>query len=271
MIAKDTLFFLQHTIEGDLYFDELHKAIYATDASVYRKVPLAVACPKSKTDIKALIAFAKDHRVSLIPRAAGTSLAGQCVGEGIIVDVSRYFTGILHVDAAARTVTVEPGVIRDELNAHLQPYGLFFGPNTSTSNRCMIGGMTGNNSSGTTSIKYGVTRDKVVEIEAVLSDGSEVVFSPLSVEEFNRKTALPGLEGTIYKTIEKALSAPEAAQNILKNYPKPGIHRRNTGYAIDELIKMQPFDPEGGRFNLCKLITGSEGTLAFITRITLRL
>ena len=271
MIVKDALSLLQHRMEGELYTDMLHKTVYATDASVYRKIPLAVAFPKSKDDIKTLIAFAGTHGISLIPRAAGTSLAGQCVGEGIIVDVSKYFTRILEVNETAGTVTVEPGVIRDELNAYLAPFGLFFGPNTSTSNRCMIGGMVGNNSSGTTSIKYGVTRDKVLEIEAVLSDGSEVIFTSLTEDAFREKTTLRTLEGKLYSTIELLLAAPGAAENIRKQYPKPKIHRRNTGYAIDELIKLQPFNPQGDPFNFCKLIAGSEGTLAFITKITLKL
>lgn len=271
MISKTPLLQLQQTLEGDLYIDTLHKAIYATDASVYRKLPLAVACPATVEDIKALLTFARHQNIPLIPRAAGTSLAGQCVGEGIIVDISRRFTNILQLNEQARTVTVEPGVIRDELNEYLHPYGLFFGPNTSTSNRCTIGGMAGNNSSGTTSIKYGVTRDKIIAIEALLSDGSPVVFEALSAEAFREKTTLHTLEGHIYKTLETLLSPPETQENIRKHYPKPQIHRRNTGYAIDALIQLQPFTPGGPLFNLCRLLAGSEGTLAFITKITLQL
>ncbi len=147
---------LNKSIDGELFYDQLHKNIYATDASVYKKIPQAVAFPKSKDDIKKLIAFAKENQTTLIPRAAGTSLAGQCVGDGIIIDISKHFTKIISIDKGNKTVTLEPGVIRDELNLFLKPYDLFFGPNTSTSNRCMIGGMVGNNSSGSTSIKYGV-------------------------------------------------------------------------------------------------------------------
>ncbi len=190
---------LKSRLSGELEFDDLTKAIYATDASVYRKLPLAVAFPKDKEDIKLLIHFANDHKTSLIPRAAGTSLAGQCVGDGIVVDVSKYFTKIIYVDSDNETVTLEPGVIRDELNNYLESYGLFFGPNTSTSNRCMMGGMVGNNSSGTTSIKYGVTRDKVIELKAILSDGTEVVFGELTSEEFHEKLKLKTLEGIFTK------------------------------------------------------------------------
>lgn len=140
MNLEENLKVLSNSIEGNLFYDNLHKAIYATDASVYRELPLAIAYPKNSKDIKALITFAKAHKTSLIPRTAGTSLAGQCVGNGIVVDVSKYFNRILQFDQKNKTITVEPGVVRDELNLFLKPYGLFFGPNTSTSNRCMIGG-----------------------------------------------------------------------------------------------------------------------------------
>ncbi|WP_231565546.1 FAD-binding and (Fe-S)-binding domain-containing protein [Psychroserpens sp. Hel_I_66] len=262
---------LKLNIEGELYYDDLMKTLYATDASVYRMMPLAVAIPKTKSDLKQLIAFSKEYETSLIPRAAGTSLAGQCVGEGIVVDVSKYFTKILDVNEVSKTVTVQPGVVRDELNNYLKPFNLFFGPNTSTSNRCMIGGMVGNNSSGTTSIKYGVTRDKVLELRAILSDGSEVVFKNLSSEEFQHKTKLDNLEGEIYRSIFSELSPESVQQQIISNFPKPEIHRRNTGYAIDELIKTSIFSEEKTEFNMCKLLTGSEGTLALTTQITLQL
>ncbi len=271
MISKKTLLNLKASIEGELYFDVLHKSIYATDASVYRKIPLAVAYPKNKNDIKSLIGFAKNHNTTLIPRAAGTSLAGQCVGDGIVVDISKYFTNILSFNEIKKTITVEPGIIRDELNRFLKPYGLFFGPNTSTSNRCMIGGMVGNNSSGSTSIKYGVTRDKVVELQTVLSDGSEVVFKSLDVSEFKNKTKEDSLEGKIYKSIYEELSNKAIQQEIFNEFPKQSIHRRNTGYAVDELLKFETFGGNKTSTNLAKLLTGSEGTLAFTTAITLQL
>ena len=143
---KNSFQILDRQLEGSIKWDALSKALYATDASVYKKLPLAVSFPKSKSDVKKIIRFAQEHQVGLIPRTAGTSLAGQCVGDGIVVDVSKHFCEILALDKKNKTVTVQPGVIRDELNHYLQPFGLFFGPNTSTSNRCMIGGMVGNNS-----------------------------------------------------------------------------------------------------------------------------
>jgi len=262
---------LSKIIEGEVYFDNLHKSIYATDASVYRKIPLGVAYPKNSDDIKKIIRFATENNFTLIPRTAGTSLAGQCVGEGLIVDVSKHFTKILGFDEHLKTVTVQPGIIRDELNNFLKPYGLFFGPNTSTSNRCMIGGMIGNNSSGTTSIKYGVTRDKVIELKTILSDGSEAVFKEVNTAEFNKKRTGSSLENKIYQTVFNELSKEENQQEILKEFPKKEIHRRNNGYAVDALLNFELFGGTNNFVNLAKLLTGSEGTLAFSTEITIQL
>ena len=268
---KQVLNDFKEIFQGDFYTDDLHRFIYATDASVYRKLPLAVAYPKTTKAIQQLIEYAATHKTSLIPRTAGTSLAGQCVGEGIVVDVSKYFTEIISLDLATKTVRVQPGVIRDELNRFLAPHGLFFGPNTSTSNRCMMGGMVGNNSSGTTSIQYGVTRDKVIGLTALLSNGEEVVFESLSKAAFLAKTKLETLEGQIYKTLYDEL-APESVQaEIWKEFPKPEIHRRNTGYAVDSLLKTQVFGDFEEQINLSSLLCGSEGTLAFTTEITLQL
>ncbi|CAM3403530.1 FAD-binding and (Fe-S)-binding domain-containing protein [Aequorivita lipolytica] len=261
----------QKTFKGEFFTDTLHTAIYATDASVYRKVPIGVAFPKDNEAIKQLISFAGKNNTSLIPRTAGTSLAGQCVGEGIVVDVSKHFTKIISVDTEKRTVTLQPGVIRDELNQYLKPFELFFGPNTSSSNRCMIGGMVGNNSSGTTSIQYGVTRDKVLKLKTILSNGEEAIFETHSKETFLKKTELNSLEGKIYKTLYTELISEETQHEIWKEFPKPEIHRRNTGYAVDSLLNTTVFGEFEEEINLCKLLCGSEGTLAFTTEITLQL
>lgn len=258
-------------VEGELLFDSLYTSIYATDASVYREMPLAVCYPKSAADIKELIKFATEHKIGIIPRTAGTSLAGQCVGKGIVVDVSKYFDSIIKIDPEKRIAVVQPGVIRDDLNRRLIEHGLFFGPNTSTSNRCMIGGMAGNNSSGTTSIKYGTTRDRLLELKTILSDGSEAVFRAVSPEEFQQKKKLETLEGRIYKEIYEMLSPSQVQKEIKEKFPNPEIHRRNTGYALDELISTNIFSEEGKNFNMCSLLAGSEGTLAFTTEITLQL
>ena len=202
-MIKNKINELRHKLDGDILTDNLSKTLYATDASVYRKIPEAVAFPKSVGDIQKLVNFASANNVGLIPRTAGTSLAGQCVGEGIVVDVSKHFTQIINLDKTKKQVTVQPGVIRDELNKYLEPSDLYFGPNTSTSNRCMIGGMVGNNSSGTTSIQYGVTRDKVVSMKTILSDGSKVEFKAVSVDDFKKKSTLKSLEGKLYKKVYK--------------------------------------------------------------------
>lgn len=262
---------LSRLLEGELHHDTLWRSIFATDASVYRALPLAVAYPAAITDIQELIKFAGENNTSLIPRTAGTSLAGQCVGEGIVVDVSKYFTRILEVNEEGRTVRVQPGVIRDDLNRFLKPYGLFFGPNTSTSNRCMIGGMVGNNSSGTTSIKYGVTRDKVLEMKVLLSDASEAIFSEISSEEFNGKMQLDSMEGEIYRKLYEELKPEIIQEQIHSGFPKHEIHRRNTGYAVDSLLNSEVFSGASKRLNIAELLCGSEGTLAFTTEITLKL
>ena len=271
MINDKKLQELQGRLNGSLVYDDLHKALYATDASVYRKIPLAVAFPKDEKDLQLLIEFATQNKVTLIPRTAGTSLAGQCVGDGIVVDVSKHFTNIIAFDELNKTITVEPGVVRDELNLFLKPFGLFFGPNTSTSNRCMIGGMVGNNSSGSTSIRYGVTRDKVLQIDGVLSDGSLVCFKELTSKEFKLKTQEQSLEGKIYASIYNELSQEQVQQEIKSQFPKPSIHRRNTGYAVDELLASDLFGGLEATINIAKLLSGSEGTLVFSTAITLQL
>jgi FAD/FMN-containing dehydrogenase/Fe-S oxidoreductase len=271
MKMKEALKKLAGKLTGKLHYDDLWKSIYATDASVYREIPLAVCFPANKKDLSLLIDFAKEYQTSLIPRTAGTSLAGQCTGNGIVVDVSKHFTDIINVNPRNKTVTVQPGVIRDDLNRRLEKHGLFFGPNTSTSNRCMIGGMVGNNSSGTTSIKYGTTRDKLVSLKCMLSDGSIAEFKDLSLEEFKAKLNLDNLEGDIYRLINEQLGDEKIQTKILENYPPASLHRRNTGYAIDELLDSEIFSHGLKPFNLCRLMAGSEGTLAFMTEITLKL
>ena len=271
MIDSNTLKKLHNSLSGDVLFDNLHKTLYATDASVYRKIPLAVAFPKDKNDIITLIEFATKNNLTLIPRTAGTSLAGQCVGDGIVVDVSKHFTNIISFDEKAKTIKLEPGIVRDSLNVYLKPYGLFFGPNTSTSNRCMMGGMVGNNSSGSTSIKYGVTRDKVLEIDAILSDGSTAIFKEITSAEFIKKTKETSQEGKIYQAIFEELSSEENQKEIKDEFPKETIHRRCTGYAVDEFLSSDLFGGNSPTINVAKFLSGSEGTLAFSTSITLQL
>ena len=258
-------------LQGELYDDTTMRTLYATDASAYREMPLAVAIPKTKDDIQTLIQFAKENKTNLIPRTAGTSLAGQVVGNGIIVDVSKHFTKIIELNEDASWVRVQPGVIRDELNLFLHPHGLYFGPETSTANRAMMGGMVGNNSCGSNSVVYRSTREHLLEVTAFLSDGTEVIFKALSLDDFHAKCELTTLEGAIYKSTRSMLSNYDNQVEIKKEFPKKSVERRNTGYAIDLLVEMAPFTAGGDDFNFCSLIAGSEGTLAFITEIKLHL
>jgi FAD/FMN-containing dehydrogenase/Fe-S oxidoreductase len=266
---KDKLRQLATQLQGDLFDDVTMRTLYATDASAYREMPLAVAIPKTVDDIKQLIAFARKEKTSLIPRTAGTSLAGQVVGNGIIVDVSKYFTQIIELNTTEKWVRLQPGVVRDELNMFLKPHGLFFGPETSTANRAMIGGMVGNNSCGSNSVVYRSTREHLLEVKALLSDGSKATFNALSIDDFHTKCEGDTLEASIYKSIRSLLSNYENQVEIQKEFPKKTIERRNTGYAIDVLLEAAPFTAGGEDFNFCKLIAGSEGTLAFITEIKL--
>lgn len=269
MLAK--LEELKRTLEGDLFTDTTMRTLYATDASVYKEMPLAVARPKTEEDIKKLIRFANTHKTSLIPRTAGTSLAGQVVGAGIVVDVSVYWNKILEVNKEEKWVRVQPGVVCDELNKFLAPFGLMFGPETSTSNRCMIAGMVGNNSCGSHSIIYGTTRDHTLELKTILSDGTDAVFKELTAEEFEKKCLGDGLENKVYRHFKTILSDKNTQEEIRKEFPKPSIRRRNTGYAIDVLMETEPFTGAEEKFNFCKLLCGSEGTLAFTTEIKLNL
>ncbi|MFO8054004.1 MAG: FAD-linked oxidase C-terminal domain-containing protein [Bacteroidales bacterium] len=268
---KEALPDLGKSLDGDLFTDRYTCLQYATDASVYREVPLAVCRPATVDDMRKLIVFAKEHNTSLIPRTAGTSLAGQVVGGGIVMDISKYFTRILELNKEERWVKVQPGVVLDELNLILREHGLFFAPETSTGNRCMIGGMVGNNSCGAHSLIYGSTRDHVPEVKALLSDGTEVLFGELSAAAFEEKQKQNSLEGKIYRNIRDILGDAESREQIRQAFPDPRIHRRNMGYALDLLSYMAPFAASGKAFNFSSLLCGSEGTLAFITEIKLDL
>ena len=249
--------------------DSLHKVAYATDASVYREIPYGVAYPKDEDDIVALIHEARLRGTNLIARAGGTSIAGQVVGNGIVADISRHMNHILEINAEERYAWVEPGVVRDELNMALKPYGLFFSPETSTSNRCCIGGMVGNNSCGTHSLIYGSTRPHVLEADGILSDGSKVHFCKVSLKHsaFSIQHS-DSLEGRIYAQLIRWAEDAETRKLIEETYPDKELTRRSCGYAIDEVIDDIIQD---GTINLCKLIAGSEGTLAFLTRIKVSL
>ncbi len=263
---------LKLSLDGELKYDNITRIIYSTDASVYREKPLAVVWPRGGDDIKKILKFASGTKTGVTIRAAGTSLAGQVVGSGIIADISKYMNRILEVNPEEKWVRVEPGVVLDELNIFLRQYGLFFGPETSTSNRCNIGGMVGNNACGSHSLVYGSTRDHTLELRAILSDGSEAVFGPLGRHDLDSKCQADTLEGKIYRNIRTLLSDPVNCESIREGYPDPLIPRRNSGYALDLLLDSKIFSENSSReFNMCRLLAGSEGTLAVITEIKLNL
>lgn len=259
-------------IKGEVTEDSLHRIAYATDASAYREIPLGVAYPCDEEDVKEIVRFASQNKIALIPRAGGTSLAGQVVGDGLVVDISRNMTRILEINPAERWIRVEPGVILDDLNAYCKPYGLLFGPETSTANRCCMGGMVGNNSCGSHSLVYGSTRDHLLEARVVLSDTSVAILRGVTPSEIDQKLAGDTLESNIYRGMIALLSNPNNQQEINNNYPDPSLRRRNTGYALDELLRCNYFDDSSDQpFNICRLLAGSEGTLAFITELKLNL
>lgn len=262
---------LKSTLEGDLFVDNVQRVLYSTDASQYKELPLAVCKPKTAADIKKTIVFARENNTSLIPRGGGTSLAGQVVGPGIVVDISKYMNNILEFNKEENYVIVQPGVVLAELNLFLAKQGMQFGPETSTANRCVIGGMLGNNSCGLHSLAYGSVREHILEVDAILSDGSETTFKSLTREEFNAKmNGNPNkLEKAIYEKIHEILSDSENQKEIREQFPAPELTRRNMGYAIDVLLDSEVYTDSGEPFNFCKLLAGSEGTLAFSHRIKL--
>ena len=249
---------LESALEGELFTDHVQRVLYSTDASQYMELPLAVCKAKSLSDIKKIIAFARENKTSIIPRGGGTSLAGQVVGSGIVVDISKYMNRILEFNGEEGYVVVEPGVVLAELNLFLAKHGLQFGPETSTANRCVIGGMLGNNSCGLHSLAYGSVREHILEVDAILSDGSEACFKALTMEEFSQKLNgdTPAQEKAIYENIHEILSDPGNQKEIRENFPNPELTRRNMGYAIDVLLDSGAFTEGGERFNFCKLLAG---------------
>nr|WP_319389821.1 FAD-binding protein [uncultured Cohaesibacter sp.] len=261
---------LARGIKGSVRSDEVSRTIFASDASAYQQMPVGVVTPEDKEDLVTIIRFCQEHKVPLIPRGAGTSLAGQVVGGGLVLDMRR-FNRILDFSKEEKWVTVEPSVIRNSLNDWLAPHGLLFGPETSTANRAVIGGMIGNNSCGMHSIVWGSTRDHLLSCRAILADGSEALFKALTPDAFHAKRALDTLEGSLYETLYQELKSEETRRELEHGYPKASIRRRNNGYALDLLARSNVFTEGGPDFNMCKLIAGSEGTLCVLAEATLNL
>ncbi len=244
---------LEGRIDGEVRFDRYTRLLYSTDASIYQVEPLGVVIPKHRDDVEQTVRLAAQAGVPILPRGGGTSLAGQAVGEAVVLDLSKYMNRVLELSMAERSVTVQPGIVQDGLGAYLKLHGARFGPETATSNRANLGGMIGNNSAGARSLIYGKTVDNVLEVTAILADGSEAVFGPVWRQNLESKTKGDSLEAQIYRA---ALSlAEEYRSEIEEHYPR--IPRRVSGYNLDELL-----DPD--EINLAKLIVGSEGTLATV-------
>ncbi|MDX1347276.1 MAG: FAD-binding and (Fe-S)-binding domain-containing protein [Thiomicrorhabdus chilensis] len=241
-----------------------------TDASVYELQALEIDVPDSQLSLVYSTRRALLNNNPITLRAGGTSLGGQATGSGTLIDVSKHLTKIIAYRPKEREVDVEPGVIQDDLNDFLKADGLRFAPDTSTSNRAMIGGMIGNNSCGSYSVYYGTTREHVKSVDVILADGSETTFGSLSDNQLQQKLNQQDFEGNIYRTVFNLLE--RHGKTILEHFPHPSIKRRNTGYALDELYRFhQPFNPKGKPFNLAPLICGSEGTLAVIKQACLNL
>jgi FAD/FMN-containing dehydrogenase/Fe-S oxidoreductase len=251
---------LKKRIGGELHFDAYSRLLYSTDASIYQIEPIGVVVPRDKGDVQAAIDIGNKMNVSILPRGGGTSLAGQTVGHSLVLDFSKYMQNVLEVNKDELWCRVQPGLVQDELNAHVRSIGLQFGPDTSTSNRATLGGMIGNNSAGAHSLTYGKTLDHVLELTVLLADGSEVVLKDLTPTELETKSRAENIEGRIYREIQRL--AAQHKNEILARYPK--IMRRVSGYNLDEFIKAQPF-------NLARILVGSEGTLGTVVEAKMRL
>jgi FAD/FMN-containing dehydrogenase/Fe-S oxidoreductase len=251
---------LKKRVEGDLRFDRYSRLLYSTDASIYQIEPIGVVVPRHRGDVQAVIEIANRLNISVLPRGGGTSLAGQAVGHSIVLDFSKYMQNVLEVNREELWCRVQPGLVQDELNAHVRGMGLQFGPDTSTSNRATIGGMIGNNSAGAHSLTYGKTLDHVIELTVMLADGSEVVLKDFPADEIEKRSRADTIEGRAYREVLRL--AQQHKREILSRYPK--IMRRVSGYNLDEFIKPQPF-------NLARILVGSEGTLAAVVEAKMRL
>ncbi len=258
---------LSSTLEGELEYDYLTNVLYAQDASVYTLRPKAVAFPKTTDDVSKILAFANQHEIPLVPRGAGTSLAGQTICEGIVLDIGRYMNKILEVNAAEKWVRVQPGVVLDELNRALEPTGLWFGPDTSTASRCMIGGMIGNNSCGTHSILYGNTMQHVFDMEIVLDDGSVFDIKPWNTEALNELLQTQSRLSEIVRFLIEITT--QNSELIREKFPDASVIRRNTGYPLDEIANQ--ISSSERDFSLGRFLCGTEGTLVITTEVKLNL
>ena len=260
---------LGRAIRGDVRFDAGSRLLYSTDASMYQMEPVGVVIPRDGDDVRAAIEVAAKHKVAILPRGGGTSLTGQTVNHALVLDFSRYMDKVLEVNAEELWARVQPGLVQDNLNHHVRPLGLGFGPDTSTSNRATRGGMLGNNSGGSHSIAYGLTVEHVIELTTVLADGSRAVFGEVTPDAFVAKCRANGLEGQIYREVARIREA--YADEIQSRYP--AHWRRVSGYNLNELVPAigRRGATNGTPFNMARLIVGSEGTFVTVLEAKMRL
>ena len=251
---------LQQVLEGEVRFDPYSKILYGTDASMYRILPIGVVIPRSNEDVQRTLHITANYRTPILSRGGGTSLAGQTVGQAVVLDFSKYMNRVLEHNLDEEWARVQPGLVQDHLNDYLRPQGFVFGPNTSTSSRATLGGMIGNNSSGSESLVYGKTVDHVLELSGYFAGGEPFAFKPVEGDALRHALKEESRIGDTYRTLYRI--ANENRQEIADRYPK--VMRRVAGYNLDELIKPGPF-------NLAKLLVGSEGTLATITEAKVRI
>jgi FAD/FMN-containing dehydrogenase/Fe-S oxidoreductase len=253
---------LRGAIAGDVLFDAGTRGRYSTDASIYQIEPIGVVVPKSDEDVRAVLAIAREERIPVLPRGAGTSQCGQTVGAALVIDGSKFLNKVVAFDKDARTVTVEPGIVLDQLNEWLKPHGLWFPVDVSTSAQATIGGMAGNNSCGARSIEYGNMVHNVLGVDAILADGSEARFGPL--EDARKSNVLAPIAARI-----EAIALRERGEI---ERMVPNVLRRVGGYNLDIFHpqSVRPYTADGS-INLAHLLVGSEGTLAYSRRITLKL
>lgn len=271
MSVKACLEHLKSVLPGSIRDDDYMRALYSTDASIYQVTPLAVVVPRHRDEIQAVMEAAHQFGVPVTARAAGSSLAGQAVNRSIMVDFTKHLDSIIDFDPVGKTVTVEPGVVLDRLNAYLKPHGLLFGPDPASSNRAAMGGIISNNATGSHSICYGMSADHVDSMDVLLADGTRAHFSNLTAAEFKRNAALHGLEGQIYAGLSSLIGREDNARIIRERTPRHW--RRSGGYNLDRLVQeglsFRMPQPEG--LNLARMVSGSEGTLAVIEKLKLDL
>ncbi len=268
---------LTKELQGEVRFDPYSKALYSTDASLYQIEPIGVVVPKHKQDVIRTIQIAAERQIPILPRGGGTSLAGQCVGKAIVLDMSKYMNKLIAFDVDEHWARVEPGIILDELNHQLKPHGLMYAPDVATSSRANVGGTIGNNSAGSHSLIYGKTIDHVMSLDLVLANAEEITASPLSFPEVATKKQGDSLEAHIYREVCRICD--ENADEIRKRYPR--ILRRVAGYNLDEYVsdagskEVTPYRRDGcdnhRPFSLAKIVVGSEGTLATTVEATVNL